>query len=103
MRACVCVWVVWVVWAGHRACVRSHGLRCRATPAGTADADAVVRHPRARAPRFKAWMHVDAAYAGSASMCPEQRHFFTGLEHVDSYSFNPHKWMLTNFDCCACW
>lgn len=53
--------------------------------------------------RFKAWMHVDAAYAGSASMCPEQRHFFTGLEHVDSYSFNPHKWMLTNFDCCACW
>lgn len=60
-------------------------------------------NPPPPACRFNAWMHVDAAYAGSASICPEQRHFFTGLEHVDSYQFNPHKWMLTNFDCCACW
>ncbi|KAL6764535.1 aromatic-aminoacid decarboxylase [Haematococcus lacustris] len=51
-----------------------------------------------------AWCHVDAAYAGSAAVCPEQRElYFQGLEAVDSYSFNPHKWLLTNFDCCALW
>ncbi|KAG2444680.1 hypothetical protein HXX76_001424 [Chlamydomonas incerta] len=50
-----------------------------------------------------AWFHVDAAYAGSAALLPEQRHHFVGLEAVDSYSFNPHKWLLTNFDCCCMW
>ncbi|MDJ0922954.1 MAG: aminotransferase class I/II-fold pyridoxal phosphate-dependent enzyme [Acidimicrobiia bacterium] len=45
------------------------------------------------------WCHVDAAYAGSAMICPEFRHHQDGLELVDSYTFNPHKWMLTNFDC----
>ncbi|PNW88416.1 hypothetical protein CHLRE_01g028423v5 [Chlamydomonas reinhardtii] len=50
-----------------------------------------------------AWFHVDAAYAGSAALLPEQRHHFCGLEAVDSYSFNPHKWLLTNFDCCCLW
>lgn len=50
-----------------------------------------------------AYVHVDAAYAGSAALAPELRHLFAGLEGVDSYSFNPHKWMLTNFDCCAMW
>mmetsp|Transcript_11451 Transcript_11451/g.20219 ORF Transcript_11451/g.20219 Transcript_11451/m.20219 type:complete len:510 (-) Transcript_11451:379-1908(-) len=51
-----------------------------------------------------AWIHVDAAYAGSAAICEEQRElYFTGLEDVDSYSFNPHKWLLTGFDCCAMW
>jgi aromatic-L-amino-acid decarboxylase len=45
------------------------------------------------------WHHVDAAYAGSAMICPEFRHHQDGLELVDSYVFNPHKWMLTNFDC----
>ena len=44
------------------------------------------------------WHHVDAAYAGSAMICPEFRHHQDGLELVDSYVFNPHKWMLTNFD-----
>jgi glutamate/tyrosine decarboxylase-like PLP-dependent enzyme len=52
---------------------------------------------------FGAWTHVDAAYAGAASILPEQRPHFEGLEAVDSYSFNPHKWLLTNFDCCALW
>ena len=45
------------------------------------------------------WTHVDAAYAGSAMICPELRHHQDGLELVDSYTFNPHKWMFTNFDC----
>ena len=45
------------------------------------------------------WVHVDAAYAGNAMICPEFRHHQDGLELVDSYTFNPHKWMFTNFDC----
>jgi len=45
------------------------------------------------------WHHVDAAYAGTAMICPEFRHHQDGLELADSYTFNPHKWMFTNFDC----
>ena len=45
------------------------------------------------------WVHVDAAYAGTAMICPEFRHYQDGIELVDSYTFNPHKWMFTNFDC----
>jgi aromatic-L-amino-acid decarboxylase len=45
------------------------------------------------------WFHVDAAMSGTAALCPEYRHFQQGLEHADSYCFNPHKWMFTNFDC----
>ena len=46
-----------------------------------------------------AWLHVDAAMAGSAAICAEHRDFLDGLELADSYCFNPHKWLLTNFDC----
>ena len=49
------------------------------------------------------WLHVDAAYAGTACLCPEHRQMLDGVEHADSVSFNPHKWMLTNFDCSAFW
>ena len=45
------------------------------------------------------WLHVDAAMAGSAALCPEYRFIHNGLELANSYTFNPHKWMLTNFDC----
>ena len=45
------------------------------------------------------WLHVDAAMSGSAALCPEFRHIHQGLEYADSYAFNPHKWMFTNFDC----
>src|SRR5215831_7590382 len=45
------------------------------------------------------WMHVDAAMSGTAALCPEFRHIHDGLEFADSYCFNPHKWMFTNFDC----
>jgi len=47
------------------------------------------------------WHHVDAAYAGSALLLPELRWMSKGLESADSFVFNPHKWMLTNFDCSA--
>jgi aromatic-L-amino-acid decarboxylase len=45
------------------------------------------------------WLHVDAAMSGTAALCPEFRFLHDGLEFADSYCFNPHKWMLTNFDC----
>ena len=45
------------------------------------------------------WLHVDAAMAGTAALCPEFRWILNGLEKADSYCFNPHKWMFTNFDC----
>ncbi len=47
------------------------------------------------------WLHVDASYAGSAAMLPEKRWIIDGVEHADSFVFNPHKWMLVNFDCSA--
>ncbi|MBI3688887.1 MAG: aspartate aminotransferase family protein [Actinobacteria bacterium] len=47
------------------------------------------------------WLHVDAAYAGVATVCPELRWLNAGLAHADSYATNPHKWLLTNFDCDA--
>lgn len=48
-------------------------------------------------------MHVDAAYAGSAFICPEYRYLMRGVETADSFNFNPHKWMMVNFDCSAMW
>ena len=51
----------------------------------------------------KVWLHVDAAYAGSAFICPEFRPLMAGVERADSFNFNPHKWMLVNFDCSAMW
>ena len=45
------------------------------------------------------WLHVDGAFAGNAAVCPELRFIHEGLELASSYSFNPHKWLLTNFDC----
>ncbi len=49
------------------------------------------------------WFHIDAASLGTAMICPEFRHFINGVELADSYSFNPHKWMFTNFDCNVFW
>lgn len=49
------------------------------------------------------WFHVDAAYAGSACICPEYRHYIDGIEEADSFNMNAHKWFLTNFDCSALW
>ncbi|KAE8766380.1 aromatic-L-amino-acid decarboxylase-like [Hordeum vulgare] len=52
---------------------------------------------------FNAWVHVDAAYAGSACICPEFRHHINGVERVDSISMSPHKWLLTCLDCTCLW
>ena len=49
------------------------------------------------------WLHVDAAYAGSAAVCPELRPLFAGWERADSVGVNPHKWLLTPMDCSAFW
>jgi aromatic-L-amino-acid/L-tryptophan decarboxylase len=49
------------------------------------------------------WFHIDAAMSGTAMLCPEFRHFQEGVELADSYCFNPHKWMFTNFDCDVFW
>jgi aromatic-L-amino-acid decarboxylase len=50
---------------------------------------------------YGVYLHVDAAYAGTAALLPEKRWILDGVEYVDSFNFNPHKWMLTNFDCSA--
>ncbi len=47
------------------------------------------------------WLHVDAAWAGTAALLPEKRWILDGAELADSFVFNPHKWMVTNFDCSA--
>lgn len=49
------------------------------------------------------FFHIDAAYAGSAFICPEFRHYLNGVEFSDSFNFNPHKWLMINFDCSALW
>lgn len=51
--------------------------------------------------KHNCWLHVDAAYAGSAQILPENQWMNKGLEYADSYVFNPHKWLFTNFDCTA--
>ncbi|XP_009760717.2 tryptophan decarboxylase TDC1-like [Nicotiana tabacum] len=51
----------------------------------------------------KIWLHVDAAYGGSACICPEFRHYLDGIERADSLSLSPHKWLLSYLDCCCMW
>lgn len=52
---------------------------------------------------YRGWLHVDAAHAGAAAICPEYRWILKGIEHANSFCFNPHKWLLTNFDCDCMW
>jgi aromatic-L-amino-acid decarboxylase len=51
--------------------------------------------------KYNLWFHIDAAYAGSALILPEYRWMIKGIENADSFVFNPHKWLFTNFDCSA--
>ncbi len=51
--------------------------------------------------KYKLWLHVDAAYAGSALILPKYRRMVKDLRQVDSFVVNPHKWLFTNFDCSA--
>ncbi len=55
------------------------------------------------AQRENCWFHIDGAMSGTAMLCPEFRHFMDGVELADSFVFNPHKWMFTNFDCDVFW
>ena len=76
---------------------------CIVATVGTTSSTAVDPVPAIAqlARRHGAWLHVDAAYAGSAAVLPEMRHHFAGVELADSFVFNPHKWLFTNFDCSA--
>lgn len=84
------------VAAGHRPA-------CVVTSIGTTSSTAVdpVAKVAAICRRHGIWLHVDAAYAGSAAIVPELRGRFEGWELADSIVINPHKWLLTNFDCTA--
>lgn len=52
---------------------------------------------------YGVWVHVDAAYAGSACIFPEFRHHLDGIERVNSLSLSPHEWLLSYLDCCCLW
>jgi aromatic-L-amino-acid decarboxylase len=69
--------------------------------AGTTSSNAIdpVREIGAICREHNLWLHVDSAMSGTAALCPEFRFLHDGMEFADSYCFNPHKWMLTNFDC----
>jgi aromatic-L-amino-acid/L-tryptophan decarboxylase len=56
-----------------------------------------------RCARAETWLHVDAAYAGAAAICPELRHHFAGWERADSIGVNPHKWLGVPMDCSVLW
>lgn len=51
--------------------------------------------------KHNVWLHIDAAYAGTALLLPEYQWMIEGIDQADSFVFNPHKWMFTNFDCSA--
>jgi aromatic-L-amino-acid/L-tryptophan decarboxylase len=68
----------------------------------TSSVDPVAAVAEAAA-REGVWLHVDAAYAGSAAVCPELRHHFAGWERADSIVVNPHKWLVTPMDCSTLW
>lgn len=53
------------------------------------------------AKKYNLWLHIDAAYAGSALLLEEYQWMIRGIDQADSFVFNPHKWMFTNFDCSA--
>ena len=53
--------------------------------------------------KYGLWLHVDAAYLGAALILPECQQPLSYWEHVDSFNFNPHKWLLVNFDCSILW
>jgi aromatic-L-amino-acid decarboxylase len=76
---------------------------CVVATIGTTGSTAIdpLQEVVAVAKRYGLWVHVDAALAGSALVLPEMRDMIAGIEGVDSFVFNPHKWLFTNFDCSA--
>ena len=83
----------------------SKGMKpaCVVAALGTTGCTAVDPLPEIAAvcKKFDVWLHIDAAFAGSALLLPEFRWMIEGIEHADSLVFNPHKWLFTNFDCSA--
>jgi aromatic-L-amino-acid decarboxylase len=69
---------------------------------GTTSVDPVPRLAE-RCAEAGVWLHVDAAYAGSAAVCPELRWCLDGCERADSLVVNPHKWLFTQMDCSTLW
>ena len=82
---------------------RGTPLGSRGTPLGSRGTPAGNRGTPVGSRSTRPWLHVDAALAGTAALCPEFRWINRGVERADSYCFNPHKWMLTNFDCSCLW
>jgi aromatic-L-amino-acid/L-tryptophan decarboxylase len=76
---------------------------CVVATAGTTSSGAVdpLRPIGEICRRHGVWLHVDAAWAGTAALLPDKRWVLDGAELADSLVFNPHKWMVTNFDCSA--
>jgi len=69
---------------------------------GTTSVDPVPELQR-RCTDAGVWLHVDAAYAGAAAVCPELRWCLAGCDGADSLVMNPHKWLLVQMDCSALW
>jgi aromatic-L-amino-acid/L-tryptophan decarboxylase len=84
---------------------RAAGFRpaCVVATVGTTSSTAIDPVPAVAeiCGEYGMWLHVDAAYAGTAAIVPELRPLFAGMEQADSLVLNPHKWMLVNFDCSA--
>ena len=76
---------------------------CVITAVGTTGTVAVDPIPAISAicAKHQVWHHIDAAYAGSALLLPEYHWMIEGITEADSFVFNPHKWLFTNFDCTA--
>lgn len=82
--------------SGHRPC-------CVIATLGTTGTTAIdpIREIGEICARHGVWLHVDAALGGTALLLPDYRWMIEGSENIDSFVFNPHKWMFTNFDCSA--
>lgn len=76
---------------------------CVVSTIGTTSSTAVdpIRAIGELCKKYKCWHHIDASYSGAALLIPSMRWMSDGVELADSFVFNPHKWMLTNFDCSA--
>lgn len=76
---------------------------CVVSTIGTTSSTAIdpISEISAICKKYDVWHHIDASYAGAALMLPEFKWMGEGMEHADSFVFNPHKWMFTNFDCSA--
>ena len=102
-RHAMCVDALEAAIAADRAAGAQPAMVCATVGTTSSGAMDPVRAIGAVCRREGIWLHVDAAHAGSATVCPEHRGLIDGVALADSYTFNPHKWLLTNFDCSCFW